>query len=263
MLLLFLCPGTIPVPSCRPSCQMSCCEPPSSGCAAVASSRLSTAYRTAPTQSCSVDPGASPSGSGRGTRSSSSAASSPAQKRMSCLAVCETAAEHRASAKQSRRHPVFRPAGFFTLLFWGAAKRQFRNRFSGRVPVFCTPWTGGTTSAAVPVPSAVAATEIGPLTSSPAGQHQSSGGALWRPVYAPGWWSNQLSLYPSTLVHSVQSLYISCYVLSNKLVLSYLLPQENKILVVFYWNSDYAKFCQNLARKNYLIMSEIPPRKII
>jgi hypothetical protein len=32
MLLLFPCPGTIPVPSCWPSCQTSCCVPPSSGC---------------------------------------------------------------------------------------------------------------------------------------------------------------------------------------------------------------------------------------
>jgi hypothetical protein len=46
---------------------------------------------------------------------------------------------------------------------------------------------------------------------------------LWRPVCAPGWQSNQLAMYPCTLVHSVQSLYISCYVLSNKLVLLYLL----------------------------------------
>jgi hypothetical protein len=41
--------------------------------------------------------------------------------------------------------------------------------------------------------------------------------------YTPGWRSNQLALYPSTLVHSVQSLYISCYVLSYKVVLLYLL----------------------------------------
>ncbi len=49
---------------------------------------------------------------------------------------------------------------------------------------------------------------------------------LWRPAYAPSWRSNQLAttaLYSSTLVHSVQSLYISCYVFSNKLVLSHLL----------------------------------------
>jgi hypothetical protein len=43
-----------------------------------------------------------------------------------------------------RSHQVgllFRPAGFLTFPFSGAAKRQSRNRFSGRGPVFCTPWT--------------------------------------------------------------------------------------------------------------------------
>ncbi len=42
-------------------------------------------------------------------------------------------------------------------------------------------------------------------------------------AYAPGKLSDQHSnstLYSSTIVHSVQSLYISCYVLSNKSVLS-------------------------------------------
>jgi hypothetical protein len=43
MLLLFLCPGTIPVPSCQPSG----CTPPSSGSAAASLSRLSTATTTA------------------------------------------------------------------------------------------------------------------------------------------------------------------------------------------------------------------------
>jgi hypothetical protein len=42
--------------------------------------------------------------------------------------------------------------------------------------------------------------------------------ALWRPGYTPGWRSNQL-VYCIALV---QPLYISCYVLSNKLVLPYL-----------------------------------------
>jgi hypothetical protein len=36
MLQLFPCPGTIPASSCQPSCQTSCCTPPSSGCAAAA-----------------------------------------------------------------------------------------------------------------------------------------------------------------------------------------------------------------------------------
>jgi hypothetical protein len=94
MLLSFLCPGTIPVPSCRSSYQMSCCGPPSSGCAAASPSCLSTSPTTAPTPSCSVDPAPSPLGSGRGTRSSPSAASRPEQKRMPHLAVRDAVANH-------------------------------------------------------------------------------------------------------------------------------------------------------------------------
>jgi hypothetical protein len=88
MLLLFPCPGTISAPN----CQMSCCTPPSSGCAAAASSRLSTAATMASTLSCGVDPAPSPSGLGRGTRLSPSAASRPARKRPSDLAVRYAAA---------------------------------------------------------------------------------------------------------------------------------------------------------------------------
>jgi hypothetical protein len=60
MLLLFPCPGTIPVPSHWLSCQVSCCAPPSSGCFVAASSCLSTAHTMAPTPSCGGDPGPSP-----------------------------------------------------------------------------------------------------------------------------------------------------------------------------------------------------------
>jgi hypothetical protein len=56
MLFLFSCPGTIPAPSCWPSCQTSCCAPPSPGCAAAASSCLSTTPLMAPTPSCRVNP---------------------------------------------------------------------------------------------------------------------------------------------------------------------------------------------------------------
>jgi hypothetical protein len=71
--------------------------------------------------------------------------------------------------RRSRHHQaglVFRPAGFFTFVFSGAAKRQSRNCFSGHRPVFFRPWTGGTipvSTAMVPAPSVVTATEIGPL----------------------------------------------------------------------------------------------------
>jgi hypothetical protein len=39
---------------------------------------------------------------------------------------------------------------------------------------------------AVPILSTGNATEVGHLTSSPPGQGQSSGGALWIPAYTPG-----------------------------------------------------------------------------
>ncbi len=50
------------------------------------------------------------------------------------------------------------------------------------------PRTGGTITGAtdaVPVPPAGTTTEVGPLTSSPPGRGQSSGGALWTPAYTP------------------------------------------------------------------------------
>jgi hypothetical protein len=83
ILLLFTCPGTSPVPSCRQSFQTSCCTPPLSGCATAASSRLSINSMMAPTPSCGGDPAPSPSGPGRGTRSSPSAASRPTWKQQS------------------------------------------------------------------------------------------------------------------------------------------------------------------------------------
>jgi hypothetical protein len=51
------------------------------------------------------------------------------------------------------------------------------------------PGTGGAVMVStemVPVMSTGTTTEVRPLTSSPSSQVQSSGGALWRPVYTPG-----------------------------------------------------------------------------
>ncbi len=45
---------------------------------------------------------------------------------------------------------------------------------------------------------------------------------VWRPGYTPGGRSNQLGVLYSTTLGLVPSLYISCFVFSNKLVLSYL-----------------------------------------
>ncbi len=73
---------------------------------------------------------------------------------------------------------------------------------------FCTPGTRGALTAstnAIPVPSAGTAQEVGPLTSSPPSRGQSSGGALWRAVYAPG--DGQTN--PAYCSQSVQCSYIN------------------------------------------------------
>jgi hypothetical protein len=189
MLLLFPCPGTIPVPSCRPSCQTSRCVPPLYGYIEAASSRLSSAPTTTPMTSCRGGPTPSPSVSGRGMRSSPSAASRPAQKRTPHLEVRDAVAD-RWAPRRSRRHQpglVCRPAGFSNF-FSGAAMRRSRNRFPTQRRGFCTPRGGAFTAStdAVPVLSTGTATEVRPLTSSPSSRGQSSGGALWRAVYIPG-----------------------------------------------------------------------------
>ncbi len=117
---------------------------------------------------------------------------------------------------------VFRPAGFFTFFFIGTATRQSWNRFRTRQGGFCMPGTGGTFTAstnAIPVPSEGIAQEVGLLTYSPPSRGQSSGGALWRAVYAPG--DGQTS--PTYSSQSAQCLYINHLLSVHKLVLSYLL----------------------------------------
>ncbi len=77
----------------------------------------------------------------------------------------------RQAPRRFRHHQaglVCRPAGFSTFSSSSTAKRQSRNFFSGRGPVFCTHWTGSAiqvSTAAVPALSAVTASEIRPLTS--------------------------------------------------------------------------------------------------
>jgi hypothetical protein len=67
-----------------------------------------------------------------------------------------------------------------------AAWRRSRNHFSPTLQRgFCMPWTGGTLIAsanAVSAMTADSAQEVGPLTSSPPSQRQSSGGVLWRRI---------------------------------------------------------------------------------
>ncbi len=193
MLLLFPCPGTIPVPSCRLSCQTSCCVPPSSGCAVVASSRLSTAPTTAPYAvlrrgphsynirvgsrdeivsvgrlkaytEADATPGSPPHcGQPPGKHSGSPATT----KRVSFSDPLVS------SPSPSQAPPSDGPGTIFPVADW----------------FFALPWTSGVipvSKAAVPAPSAVTASGIGPLTFPPAGPCQSSGGALWRPGYTPG-----------------------------------------------------------------------------
>ncbi len=68
-------------------------------------------------------------------------------------------------------------------------------------------------------PSTGTPKEVGPLTSSSSSRGQISGGALWRAAYTPG--DSQTS--PAYSSNPVQYLYISCYLIANKPVLSYLL----------------------------------------
>jgi hypothetical protein len=66
---------------------------------------------------------------------------------------------------------VFRPTGFFTFFFPGAATKRSWNRFPTRREGFCTPGTGCAFTAStdvVPIPSLGIAQEVRPLTSSSA-----------------------------------------------------------------------------------------------
>ncbi len=166
-MLLFPCPGTIPVPSCRPSCHMRCCVPPLSGCAAMSSSCLSTAPTTAPTTSCGEEPHSFTIRVGSRDEKSPSAASRPARKRTPHLAVRDAAADLRASTQAVPPPPSgsrFQTCWFVHLLLCRQATVQepfFRSRTS----------------------------------------FLHAGRALWRPGYIPGWWSNQLGVlyHPCTL----------------------------------------------------------------
>jgi hypothetical protein len=221
MFLPFLCLGTVLAPSCRTSCQATSSPPPSFGSVGAVSSHPFSRSMTAPMQSCTVSPAPSPSESGSGTRSSLSATSRLARLRTLRLAACVPAADC-----QIRTQAVLQqPSGsrfqtrWFLHLPSGAATRRSRNRFPTQRGGFCMPGTGGATDA-VPVPSTGTATKVGPLTSSPPGRGQSSGGFLWTPAYTPG--DGQTSWVYSTI--PVLHLYISCYVPTvNKPVLSYLL----------------------------------------
>jgi hypothetical protein len=135
-----------------------------------------------------MDPAPSPSGSGHGTGTSLSAASRPGSTWTPHLAVCNAVADPWASVQAVPAQPSrsrFRPAGFCTFFFSGATKRWSMNCFSSHELVFCR---------AREEPFGDLATPL------------DDGQTSW--------------VYCITLV---QSLFISCYVSLNKLVLSHLL----------------------------------------
>jgi hypothetical protein len=72
---------------------------------------------------------------------------------------------------------IFRPAGFLTFFFSGAARKRSLNHFPTQRGGFCTHETSGTfttSTDAVPIPSTGTAQEGRPLTSSPPCQGQRS-----------------------------------------------------------------------------------------
>jgi hypothetical protein len=118
---------------------------------------------------------------------------------------------------------VLRPAGFFTIAA-GAARELFSSTLWGG---FCMPRAGSSIAASTKAVSAAPAEttcEDQPLTLyalllRPALRGEPCGGCL-RPWLAVKPVDINSTLYSSTLVHSLQSLYISCYVFSNKPLLS-------------------------------------------
>jgi hypothetical protein len=174
--------------------------------------------------SCAADPAPSPSESGPGTRSLPSATSRIAWPRTPRLAARVDAADRRVRTQAVLPQPSgshFQTRWFLHLPLqrchetvsepFSYPARRFLHAWDRRRHHRC--------HRRGPVPSTGTATEVGPLTSSPAGRGQSLGGALWTPAYTPG--DGQTSWVYST--NSVLHLYISCYVTVNKPVLSYLL----------------------------------------
>ncbi len=222
MLLLFPCPGTIPAPSCWPSCQTSCCAPTLSGCAAAASSHLSTA----PTQSCSVDPPPLHHQPPQGLHGSGPLAGSSqhrcwlpgkhpggpaAIKRVSFTNPLVSSPSPSQAPPSNSPGTVFLVAEWFFVFPGQAAPSQSpQQRYSNRqrsLPQRLDPW---------------------PLLLPANARARGSPVETW---LHPGWRSNQL-VYCITLV---QSLYISCYVSLNKLVLSFLLL---RLLPQYPWLND-------------------------
>jgi hypothetical protein len=115
MFLLFLCPGTIQVPSCRTSCQATSSPPPSSESVEAASSHPFSRSTMAPTPSYTAGSAPSLSESGPRTRSLPSAASRLAQSRTPRLAAHVAAAGRRVRTQAAQPPPS--GSGFQTRWF--------------------------------------------------------------------------------------------------------------------------------------------------
>jgi hypothetical protein len=149
--------------------------------------------------------------------------------RMPHLVVCDTLADGKASAKAIMLPPSgshLQTRWYLRLLLLRCRQCTVQELFFRSWTSFCTPWTGSAISAstaAVPIPSAVTATEVGSLTSPPAGRRQSSGVALLKPVL-PASACNAVHVGTAPLVSTpVHTPYINAYLFWNKPVLSYLL----------------------------------------
>jgi hypothetical protein len=174
-----------------------------------------------PTQSCTAAPAPSPAESVRGMRWPPPAALRPAWQQTPSLAACIAAADRRACVQAVLPQPSgsrFQTHWFLHLLlpwhcnemvlelFSFLARRFLHARDRQRLHSLhkrCTCPLMGTTP------------EVGPLTSSPPSQGQSSGGALWSAVYTPG--DGQTS--PAYSSQPVHYLYINQLLSVNKLVL--------------------------------------------
>ncbi len=211
-------------PSFPASCKQSSSPPPLSGSTVVAWSHLSSRSTMAPLLFCAVAPAPSPFESGHGMRSSPSAASRPARQQTLSLAAhiagadCPVCALPQPSGSRFQTrwylHLPLRRDGLGTVFLPG--EEVFACLGPAAPPQ--VPQTRYL-SHSVLVPST--ATEVGPLTSSPSSQGQSSGGS---PV--------DTCLHPWSMVRPVRCtpvpLYNTClkaatYVTVNKPVLSYLL----------------------------------------
>ncbi len=108
-------------PSSPARCQPSSSPPPLSGSVAAAWSLLSSRSMTAPTPFCALAPTHSPSESGHGTRSSTSATSRPARQWTLSLGACDTTADRRVRAQAALPQPSgsrFQTCWFLHLPLW-------------------------------------------------------------------------------------------------------------------------------------------------